>query len=308
MSENAIEVKRVSKSYEDFRAVTEMSFSVRPGICFGLLGPNGAGKSTLMRLLYGKARRDSSGESVLKIFGRDPEIDPLGVRSLCGVVPQEENFDEELNVFQNLRVYARFYGLSGETADRRIEDLLKLMDLSEKKTGKVRELSGGMKQRLLIARSLLGKPSLLILDEPTTGLDPQVRQAIWERLRQLKKEGMTLLLTTHYMEEAFQLCDELIIMDKGKAVIQGRPSELLASQMEKYVLEIYHQREIGLPVEKAEAFRADLNHETGYFYSNELEALNAFCKALKPGQFFIRPSNLEDLFLKITGRTLGEEQ
>ena len=219
-----INVKNIYKAYNDVKAVNNLSFQVNPSTCFGLLGPNGAGKTTMMKMIYGKATRTKNPDSRIEVFGFDPEKDELKIKQISGVVPQDNNLDEELDVYLNLIVYSKFYHIPLKIAKERINYLLEFMELNDKKHAKIRELSGGMKRRLIIARALINNPKLLILDEPTTGLDPQVRHLIWDRLRYLIKNGTTILLTTHYMEEAFQICDKILIMDHGKKVMEGNPN------------------------------------------------------------------------------------
>ena len=238
MSPVAITVKNISKSFGKVNAVRDLSFEVEADTCYGFLGPNGAGKTTMMKMLYGKCTMGKNGDGSINVLGYDPANNELAIKYLSGVVPQENNLDEELDVISNLMVYSRFYALPRKAATSRIDYLLGFMELSDKRASRIRELSGGMQRRLVIARALMNNPKLLILDEPTTGLDPQVRHLIWDKLRQLKRHGTTILLTTHYMEEAFALCDTILIMDKGAGIIRGSPAELLAKNVEKYVLEI----------------------------------------------------------------------
>ncbi len=233
-----IRVHNVSKSFGRLRAVDDLSFEVEEGTCFGLLGPNGAGKTTMMKMIYGRSHRDGHDGEVIDVLGFDPAREELAIKFLSGVVPQENNLDDELNVIQNLMIYSKFYGLPGKVAKERIQGLLEFLELSEKIKSPIKELSGGMQRRLVIARALLNNPKLLILDEPTTGLDPQVRHVIWDKLRQLRAQGTTILLTTHYMEEAFQICDTVLIMDKGKKVLEESPRRLLRENIEAYVLEV----------------------------------------------------------------------
>jgi lipooligosaccharide transport system ATP-binding protein len=248
MSELAIKVTNVSKSYQSIKAVNALSFEVEAASCLSLLGPNGAGKTTMMKMLYGMVRRDKPDSSLINVLGYDPIYQPLEIKYLSGIVPQEDNLDIELSVIQNLLIYAKFYGLFKKKALSRIMELLSFMELLEKKDIKIRELSGGMKRRLIIARALLNSPRLLILDEPTTGLDPQVRHLIWDKLHLLKKEGVTILLTTHYMEEAFQLSDRVIIMYKGEKILEGPPVNLIREHIEPFVLEIYNlEKKLVLP-------------------------------------------------------------
>lgn len=307
---NVITVEQISKHYDKTAAVKDLSFEVPVGTCFGFLGPNGAGKTTLMKMLYGRCRPDNHGSGTMKVFGHDPCTNELAIKNLSGVVPQDDNLDEELNVTQNLLVYARFYGLSLKIARARIRELLEFMELSEKSKDKIKELSGGMKRRLVIARALLNRPQLLILDEPTTGLDPQVRHLIWDSLRQLKSQGTTLLLTTHYMEEAFQICDRLLIMHKGRNIMEGKPAELIDQTIENFVLELVDQQAIAGIHEQAlpPAVRREPCQGIVRLYANELEPLRAIADTLDGGHYHLRQSNLEDVFLKATGRVLNDRQ
>ena len=310
VAEPIITVKNVHKSYGKQKAVNDLSFHVSPSTCFGFLGPNGAGKTTMMKIIYGQCRRDYHESSVVNVFGYDPRTHELEIKYLSGVVPQENNLDEELNVFQNLRVYSKFYGMRRQEAQARIDYLLNFLELSEKRTVKIDELSGGMKRRLVIARALLHEPHLLILDEPTTGLDPQVRHLIWEKLRQLKAEGITILLTTHYMEEAFQICDTILIMDHGQKVMEGSPRRLLEQQIERYALETYKKETMDTLSARLDPdiIRKDESHDPPILYSNDLNALKHLTDYLADSEYYLRQSNLEDLFLKATGRKLNEQQ
>jgi lipooligosaccharide transport system ATP-binding protein len=279
-------------------------------MCYGLLGPNGAGKTTLMNMLYGVCKRDSQPPGSISVFGYDPNKNDLAIKFLSGVVPQENNLDDELNVEENLSVFARFYAMTKDHAARRITELLSFLDLDDKHKAKIRELSGGMKQRLLIARALLNNPRLLILDEPTTGLDPQVRHLIWEKLRNLKRRGLTIILTTHYMEEAFQICDTVMIMNKGQRIMEGNPQQLVRDNIEPYVLEVFSKEAFvscasALP---SHCTRVDDSAGIVRIYSCEESALQALTQLLKTGDYFLHQSNLEDLFLKTTGNTLNAQQ
>jgi lipooligosaccharide transport system ATP-binding protein len=311
MPNNAIEVTNISKTYADgTRAVKDSSFAVPEGSCFGFLGPNGAGKTTLMKMLYGMVRRDERPETRVSVLGFDPARDELAIKHLCGVVPQDDNLDAEVNVGANLFIYSKFYGLSAREARPRIAELLGFMELEGKAKAKVSDLSGGMKRRLVIARALMNKPRLLILDEPTTGLDPQVRQLIWDKVRGLKREGTTVLLTTHYMEEAYQIADEIIIMDKGEKVLEGKPRDLLAKGIESWVLEILDKDALG---ELGEGpLSAGVRREDGdyssRFFAEHPEALRELASRLPSGAAHLRPTNLEDLFLRSTGRQLNDQQ
>ena len=301
-----IDVQHVCKHYGAVGAVKDLSFGVAGASCFGLLGPNGAGKTTMMKMIYAKALRDAAPASVLTVFGYDPGKDALAIKSLAAVVPQENNLDEELNVEQNLQVYARFYGLGTRAARRRIGELLEFVELNDRPTLAIRELSGGMKRRLIIARALLNRPSLLILDEPTTGLDPQVRHLIWDKLRQLKREGITILLTTHYMEEAYQICERVLIMHQGRKIMEGTPAGLLAQHIEKYVLELLSSEAWGrLPDPLPAGVRQEGTAERVLLYTDDLALLRSLAEQ-ESREYYLRQTNLEDLFMKATGRGLNE--
>jgi lipooligosaccharide transport system ATP-binding protein len=300
----------IVKRFGAVTAVNDLSFAVDAGTCFGFLGPNGAGKTTLLKILYGRCRPDLRPDTHIQVMGYDPLQNELAVKALSGVVSQDNNLDEELNVIQNLRIYARFYGLSPHFAHHRIDELLAFMELTEKKNAKIKELSGGMKRRLVIARAMLNRPALLILDEPTTGLDPQVRHLIWDRLRQLKTSGTTILLTTHYMEEAFQLCDKLLIMHEGRKITEGRPRELIEQTIEAYVLELVDAQAIASV--QNQTLPAQVRSDTGggilRLYSHDLDALKLITQQLSGGESHLRQATLEDVFLKITGSSLNVHQ
>ena len=310
MTEKVITVENISKSFPTVKAVRDMNFSVSGGTCYGFLGPNGAGKTTMMKMLYGKCGRDKDCTGSMDIFGFDPKKRELEIKYIAGVVPQENNLDDELNVMQNLMIYARSYNIAAPVAKKRIEYLLDFLELTEKGTAKTGELSGGMKRRLVIARALINEPSLLILDEPTTGLDPQVRHLIWDKLRQLKKSGTTILLTTHYMEEAFQLCDDLLIMHKGSSIMEGKPLELIRDNIEKYMLELLDENSIEeiQSREISASVRVDKGLDIIRLYSNSITDLREVADMLETDHYHLRQSNLEDVFLKATGRTLNAQQ
>jgi len=298
-----IQARQLIKKFGALDAVAGIDFSVQKGECFGFLGPNGAGKTTLMKMIYCFSPRTSGS---LSVFGSDPGVEAAAIKNRIGVVAQTDNLDDQLTVIQNLEVYAGYFGLSRKAARPRIESLIAFMALEAKAKASIRELSGGMKRRLVIARALLHDPELLILDEPTTGLDPQVRHLIWAKLRELKAQGTTLLLTTHYMEEAHELCDRLLVMDKGKVLDSGKPKELVAKSLAPYVLE--------LPVAVKEALGAlppgvqlESHGDKLFHYSASPDALEKAALALK-GDFRIRTTGLEDLFLKLTGRDLHESE
>ncbi len=313
MSTDIIEVDHLFKTYRDTRAVDDLSFRIEGPGCFAFLGPNGAGKTTTMKVLYGKAQPDRNASTRLSVFGYDPRRSELNIKALAGVAPQDDNLDQELNVLQNLQIYSKFYGLAASQAADRIDYLLEFMELAERRTARVRELSGGMKRRLIIARALLGNPRLLILDEPTTGLDPQVRQLIWNKLRNLIKTGVTILLTTHYMEEAYQIADTIVIMDKGKKVLEGAPRRLLSDNIEAYVLELNRpeRKDELIAMVKPNGhpeIRVEDSGERVLYYAGNISHLEDLGSHLAPDEFLVRPSNLEDLFLRITGRRLNDAQ
>lgn len=296
----------VSKTYNGLPAVRNISFSAEPATALALLGPNGAGKSTLMNMAIGRVLRDP-GEGKIKILGSDPAIDSLNIKYLSGVVPQDDNLDAELNVFQNLYIYSRFYGIQKKKAHSRIEELLEFMQLKEKSSARIRELSGGMKRRLLIARALINNPSLLILDEPTTGLDPQARHMIWDRINKLKKNGTTILLSTHYMEEAYRIADKVVIMHLGEKLLEGNPETLLEENVENFVIEIKERevftRRLG-SITDSEKIRLDTTHDTVMIYTDDKETLRSITALMDPADYIYRERNLEDLFIKLTGRDL----
>lgn len=294
------------KYYGDFKALQGISFVIHEGECFGFLGHNGAGKSTTMRMIYGLSVVD---EGELRVMGeRINSLTPPHIKAELGVVPQEDNLDDELTVIENLEVYGSYFGLKHKEARRRGQELLEFMSLSDKENAAVTALSGGLKRRLVIARALMNKPQIIILDEPTTGLDPQARRLVWQKLRQLKNEGTTLVLTTHYMEEAMQLCDRLVIMNEGLVLAAGSPNELVNKYVLPYVIEVHMPLEdVPEPFfQKAEALGAEVvNREEGLFLFSQngrelwsrLEELG-----LPPHVCYLRPAHLEDVYLKLTGR------
>ena len=310
MSDIIIHVENVRKSYGSLVALNALSFDVEAASCFALLGPNGAGKTTMMKMIYGKCIRDPDVESSIRVFGYDPNQHELEIKTLSGIVSQENNLDAELNVKQNLDIYANYYNLPKREGEERIHTLLDFMELTDKKFSIIKEISGGMKRRLMIVRALLNNPKLLILDEPTIGLDPQVRHLIWNKIRQLRKQGTTVLLTTHYMEEAFNLADTILILHEGKKVIEGNPQKLLEAHMEAYVLEVLDEGAMASVQSRAKdvAVRLEDALDMLLLYSNDLDHLKKISGTLNPGTFFMRQTNLEDLFLKMTGRKLHDQQ
>lgn len=301
-----ITVKDFSKLYNGTTAVDGISFSISKGKCYGLLGPNGAGKTTTIKVISCFSP-PTSGEVL--VCGKDVKKYPREIKTLMGIVPQEENLDPDLNVLKNLLVYARYFEIPRQEAKNRAEELLDFFNLSEKKDSMIKTLSGGMKKRLLIARSLINNPEILILDEPTTGLDPQGRHMIWQKLRLLQKNGITMLLTTHYMEEASQICDEIAIMDKGKILMEGNPMKLVKEQIGKEVIElrIDGKTENEL-IDKLNGF--DFTYErvgdTLYIFLQDGRDILQFLISNNYSSMLHRPATLEDLFLKLTGRGLKE--
>lgn len=308
MSENLIEVRGLTKKYGDFVAVNGIDFHVRRSESFGFLGPNGAGKSTTMRIIAATSHR-TSGE--VSILGKDPEVQGPQIRAHLGVVPQQDNLDLQLTVTENLYIYGRYFGLSSKFIKSKINDLLEFAQLEEKRDTKVESLSGGMKRRLTIARSLVSEPDILVLDEPTTGLDPQARHILWDRLFRLKEDGITLLITTHYMDEAEQLCDRLIVMDKGSIMAEGSPAELIKKYSTKEVLEVRFgsDRNPRMASEMAGLCdRIEVLPDRILLYTEDAEAVleNIIDAGHHPNTSLVRRSSLEDVFLRLTGRSLIE--
>ncbi len=302
-SETLIQSKNLIKKYGDFPAVNGVDFEVKTGECFGFLGPNGAGKSTLMKMIYCFSPRTSGN---LTVFGMDPDKKAPEIKNRLGVAAQSDNLDEEITVAQNLEIYGRYFGLAPARLREKIAELLKFMALETRADSKVDDLSGGMKRRLVIARALLNDPDLIILDEPTTGLDPQVRHLIWAKLRDLKKQGVTLLLTTHYMEEAQQLCDRLLVIDKGKVLVQGKPADLVKKHLKPFVMELPSSSKLPKGALMRNV-RVESHEDRFFLYSASPSALEKIAEASKK-DFQIRPTGLEDLFLKLTGRDLHESE
>ncbi|GAA2113244.1 ATP-binding cassette domain-containing protein [Nocardioides bigeumensis] len=305
-----ISAKGVRKSFGDFEAVKGIDVEVHKGEAFGFLGPNGAGKSSTMRMIAAVSPV-SGGE--LRILGMDPAVDGPAIRGRLGVCPQADTLDNELNVRDNLYIYGRYFGIPrGEVASR-VDELLEFVQLVDKAKSKVEALSGGMKRRLTIARSLINRPDLLLLDEPTTGLDPQARHVLWERLFRLKQSGVTLVITTHYMDEAEQLCDRLVVMDKGLIVAEGSPLTLIRQHSTREVAELRFgvaaegQTHDGLAEKVADlGERVEVLPDRLLVYSDDGEEVIAKVheRGLQPAAVLVRRSTLEDVFLRLTGRTL----
>ncbi|MEU7975904.1 ATP-binding cassette domain-containing protein [Micromonospora sp. NPDC049089] len=301
-----IQARGLVKRFGDFTAVDGIDVEVRPGEAFGFLGPNGAGKSSTMRMV-GCISPPSAGE--LRILDMDPVADGPAIRARLGVCPQLDNLDPELTVRENLTVYARYFGISRRAARERAAELLDFVQLTERADSKVEPLSGGMKRRLTIARALVNDPEIVLLDEPTTGLDPQARHLVWERLFRLKQQGVTLVLTTHYMDEAEQLCDRLVVMDGGRIVAEGSPRALIEQHSTREVVELRFTAESQEPFAgKLDGLgeRVEVLPDRVLLYVPDGDAAVAEVTALglQPANVLVRRSGLEDVFLHLTGRTL----
>jgi lipooligosaccharide transport system ATP-binding protein len=296
-----IRARGLKKFFGPVTAVDGIDFEVYEGECFAMLGPNGAGKTSTMRMLYDFSPRNG-GE--LEVFGLDPAREGERLRQVIGVVPQSDNLDLELTVRENLEVYGSYYGLRGDRLKRRVDELLELMSLSGKADSGIRQLSEGMKRRLTILRALVQEPRLVILDEPTTGLDPQARHNIWAFLRQLKAGGMTLIFTTHYMDEAERLCNRLVIMDKGKIIEEGSPQELIKNNLPRLVLEI-DKRDLEDSWQDT-ALDFECYGDQVFFMADNEQEFSTIPLLSDKGRKILRPANLEDFFLKLTGRSLHE--
>jgi len=304
MTSPIVRARGLRKQFGDFVAVAGIDFEIPRGRCFGFLGPNGAGKTTTLRMLLGMTPK-SSGE--LEVLGLPIPEHGREARSRIGVVPQADNLDPDFSVAENLRVYAGYFGLSASESAGRIERLLEFANLTERRHAKTETLSGGMKRRLTIARALINEPELVLLDEPTTGLDPQARHLIWGRLADLREQGITLLLTTHYMEEAERLCDELVIMDSGRILDQGAPAELVRRHVEPEVVEVRGEAAAALAAAGiGEGCRLERMGNSLYCYAHDPRPLLARLQG-RPGLIFLhRPAGLEDVFLRLTGRELRD--
>jgi lipooligosaccharide transport system ATP-binding protein len=303
-----IHARGLTKRFGEFTAVDAIDFDVAPGESFGFLGPNGAGKTSTMRMI---GCVSPITEGLLTVLDRDPDRDGPQIRASIGVVPQQDTLDNELSVRENLLIYGRYFGLSRAECARRADELLDFAQLTERAGDQVEHLSGGMKRRLTIARALINEPSLLLLDEPTTGLDPQARHLLWDRLYRLKQQGVTLVLTTHYMDEAEQLCDRLVVMDKAKIVAEGSPRQLIERYSTREVTELR------FPVGVQETLNGQLDGIAErveylpdrvllYADDGEAAAVEAHARGLQPEQVLVRRSSLEDVFLRLTGRSLIE--
>lgn len=299
-----IEAAHLRKAFGEIVAVDDLSFTVAAGECFGILGPNGAGKTSTIRMVYGFSPLTAG---TLRVFGLDVTREARAIKARIGVCQQENNLDPELTVRENLLVFARFFNIPTAEAGRRASELLKFMNLEHREHSRAVDLSGGMVRRIVMARALLNRPELLILDEPTTGLDPQSRHLVWERLDELRANGLTILLTTHYMEEASRLCDRLLIMDGGRLLVEGKPAELVRRHVGRHVLEVADPeaglaeflKQRSVPYESF-GHRLIITTEDGSDLYGEIS--ERFCR----GTCTMRMATLEDVFLRLTGRELRE--
>ncbi len=306
MSEAILSVQGLCKHYGQATVVNDLSFDIAPGECLGVIGPNGAGKTTTIRMCLGLTVPDAGSVTA---FGQQMPQDALVIKAQLGVVSQMDTLDPDFSCAENLLVYGRYFGLKDAQIRERIPSLLEFASLTAKGNAKPGELSGGMKRRLSLARALVNNPRLLLLDEPTTGLDPQARHLMWERLQLLLQQGKSILLTTHFMDEAERLCHRLIVVDHGKKIAEGAPRDLIAQYLEPDVVEVFGsgvQALLDAPL-KALAARVEVSGETVFFYTADAKPLLQALGAYPQLRTLHRPANLEDLFLKLTGRQIREE-
>ncbi|TDP62292.1 ATP-binding cassette domain-containing protein [Roseateles toxinivorans] len=300
-----LKIEHLSKSFGANRVVDDLSFEIAPGECLGVIGPNGAGKTTTIRMCLGLTGPDGGSISA---FGLPIPAQVREAKQRLGVVSQFDCLDPDFSCIENLRVYGRYFGLKRAEIEARIPKLLEFASLQSKAAAKPGELSGGMKRRLSLARALINDPDLLLLDEPTTGLDPQARHLMWERLQNLLQQGKSILLTTHFMDEAERLCDRLLVLDHGRKIAEGRPRELIAAHLESDVVEVYGDGAADAASQHAAlAERVESSGETRFFYLREPKALLQALGADHTIRYLHRPANLEDLFLKLTGRQIRDE-
>ena len=315
MSDCLLQIRGLTKHYGSAVVVDHLSFEIAPGECLGVIGPNGAGKTTTIRMCLGLTAPDA-GDISYALSGTGPSLrmprDALAIKARLGVVSQFDTLDPDFSCAENLQVYGRYFGMSAAQVRARVPGLLEFASLTHKAANKPSELSGGMKRRLSLARALVNDPSLLLLDEPTTGLDPQARHLMWERLQLLLQQGKSILLTTHFMDEAERLCTRLLVLDHGKKIAEGRPRELIAQHLEPDVVEVYGAGALELAQSaehaalRALAARVEVSGETVFFYTQDARALLDQLTAHASLRTLHRPANLEDLFLKLTGRQIRE--
>jgi len=305
-SKVVVRAQNLTKRFDEHMAVDGINFEVFEGECLGILGPNGAGKTTTIRMLLGLTV-PSEGE--IQVLGYEMPKDASEMRNYVGIVPQDNNLDPDFSVLENLKIHASYFGIKPKVFRERLQSLLDFSALGNRTDAQMSALSGGMKRRLILARALLNDPKLLILDEPTTGLDPQARHLIWQRLRSLRNEDKTIIVTTHYLEEAERLCDRVLVVDHGKILAEGSPVELIKEHIEPFVLEI-HGKTDALWFEAQERLphiRMERAGETLFCYCNEEHTLIEELNHWQDVKFINRPANLEDVFLKLTGRELRDE-
>ena len=301
-------MSHVRKSFGGLQAVDDLSFLVEKGECLGLLGPNGAGKTTTLRLSLGLSRADSG---MVSLLGFNMALDPYEARARVGVVPQQDALDPDFSVRENLLVFGRYFGLSKVQLESRIPELLAFASLEKRGSDRVTDLSGGLKRRLTLARALINDPEMIFLDEPTTALDPQARHLIWERLQSLREQGKTLLLTTHFMDEAQRLCDRILIIDQGRAIASGSPRTLIREQIDSEVIELFGRSarawlEAHQPVDLTS--RVEFSGDTVFIYTKQARSWLALLEEDRGDlQYLYRPANLEDVFLRLTGRDLRDD-
>ena len=303
-----LNVENLVKSFGNHTVVDDLSFHISPGECLGVIGPNGAGKTTTLRMCLGLTAPDAGSITYFQNLSM-PE-DALAIKSRLGVVAQMDTLDPDFTAEENLLVYGRYFGMKDRDIKARIASLLEFGALTNKAKAKPSELSGGMKRRLSLARALINQPQMLMLDEPTTGLDPQARHLMWERLQMLMQEGKSILLTTHFMDEAERLCDRLLVIDHGKKIAEGKPRDLIAAHLEPDVVELYGQGALALAANdsplRQHAARVEVSGETVFFYTAHAQPLLIALQAWPQVRSLHRPANLEDLFLKLTGRQIRE--
>jgi len=308
MSEPLVQARGLTKRFGDFTAVDAVDFDIMRGEAFGFLGPNGAGKTSTMKMI---TTVSPITDGKLSVFGLDPGTEGRAIRQRIGVVPQEDNLDLELTVAENLYLYGRFHDMTRAEINPRIDELLEFAQLSDRHDSRVEPLSGGMKRRLTIARALINDPDLVILDEPTTGLDPQARHLLWDRLYRLKQEGATLVITTHYMDEAEQLCDRLVVMDNGKIAAEGSPRELIQTYAPREVVELRFSEGVkddSVLLMDGLAVRSEVLADRVLLYTDDADETQhgLHVRGITPEQVLVRRSTLEDVFLRLTGRSLIE--
>ncbi len=302
---HTLEAAHLNKSFNGTRVVDDLSFEIKRGECYGLLGPNGAGKTTTLKLCLGLTEPDSGS---IRLLGHDIPAHARNARERVGVVPQVDSLDPDFTVAENLRVFARYFGLPAAVIAQRLPQLLAFANLQAKADARLGELSGGMKRRLTLARSLVNDPEIIFMDEPTTGLDPQARHLIWERLKNLLAQGKTIFLTTHFMDEAERLCDRLMVLDHGRKITEGSPRALIAEHIEAHVVEVYGEgvQEWLKNTGTALSQRTEHSGETAFCYTHAPHALLENLQTQNGLRYLHRPANLEDVFLKLTGREIRD--